>query len=93
MIRNSPTPLDPAEIEARLAALADLKIAPRDTEAHRALLARGERLFAEALGAPREAVGRAIAAFERALEAGEAEAITRAAEELRAVIRALGAVP
>ncbi|BCM86989.1 Hsp70 family protein [Methylobacterium indicum] len=93
VIRNSPTPLDPAEIEVRLAALADLKIAPRDTEAYRALLARGERLFAEALGAPREAVGRAIAAFERALEAGEAEAITRAAEELRAVIRALGAVP
>ena len=93
VIQNSPTPLDPAEIEARLAALADLKIAPRDTEAHRALLARGERLFAEALGAPREAVGRVIAAFERALDSGEAEVIAKDADDLRATIRGLEAAP
>lgn len=87
VIQNSPTPLDPDDIKTRLAALADLKIAPRDTDAHRALLARGERLFAESLGGERETIGRAMLAFDLALDRGDADDIKAKAEVLRTLIR------
>ena len=87
LIENSATPLDPDEVKARLAALADLKIAPREKAVHRALLARGERVFAETLGDARAAVGRAMLEFDRALDAGESDAIENTAETLESVIR------
>ena len=87
VIENSATPLDPDEVKARLAALADLKIAPREKAVHRALLARGERLFAENLGDARESIGRAMLDFDRALDGGERDEIDGAAERLEGVIR------
>jgi molecular chaperone HscC len=75
VIQENPGGMSAAEIETRLAALADIKIAPRERAENRALLARGERLHEEALGEARQAIAGAIIAFEAVLEGGKPEAI------------------
>ncbi len=57
VIENQPGMLSSAEIEAKLQAMAGLKVHPRDDAANRAVLARAERLYAERLGEVRMAVG------------------------------------
>jgi molecular chaperone HscC len=52
-----------AEIAARLAALAELKVHPRDQEENRAVLARVERLYAERLGDERRDIADKIDQF------------------------------
>jgi molecular chaperone HscC len=47
VLEQNPGVLDPAEIRARLEALASLKIHPRDKQENLALLARAERLYEE----------------------------------------------
>lgn len=91
VVSNSSTPLEYIDVKARLAALADLKIAPRDQAVHRALLARGERLFAENLGEKRDAIGRAMLRFDRALDRDDKDEIGTSAEELQGLIRDLEA--
>ena len=60
--------LSEAEIEARFAALAGIKIAPREQAENRALLARADALFAELHGDARRAVSGLVARFERLIE-------------------------
>ena len=55
--------MQPSEIARRLAALAKLKLHPRDDVENRTLIARAERLFEERLGAERATVGDALAIF------------------------------
>ena len=56
--------LSEAEIETRFAALAELKIAPRDQTANRELLKRADALYEDLLGEARDELGRLIARFE-----------------------------
>ena len=66
IFRNS-LGLDEAELAKRFAALADLKLHPRDQMENRALIARGSRLYAEALGTERDAIRQLLLAFEQAI--------------------------
>jgi molecular chaperone HscC len=81
VIEGNPGILTEAEIAERLAALADLKIHPRDRIEHRTLLARAERLYQVLRGDMREWFGRQILAFERTLEAQEDRPIAKARKE------------
>jgi molecular chaperone HscC len=81
VIEGNPGILTGEEIAERLAALADLKIHPRDRIEHRTLLARAERLYQLLRGDMREWFGRQILAFERTLEAQEDRQIAKAQKE------------
>jgi molecular chaperone HscC len=86
VIEGNPGVLAPAEIAARLAALDELKVHPRDQAANQALLARAKRLYEEYLGSPRFEIGAAIARFAGALEAQDPDAIRLAARSLEGVV-------
>jgi molecular chaperone HscC len=75
VIEENPGGMAQQEIDERLAALAALKIAPRELSENRALLARAERLHEEALGEARQAIARAILTFEAALQDQQPQAI------------------
>ncbi|MGI4945539.1 MAG: Hsp70 family protein [Janthinobacterium lividum] len=87
VIRHGPDAPSPEQAEQRLAALAALKLHPREAAANRLLLARGERLFAQVLGRTRTALGDTIGAFEAALASQEPAAIAAAATRLTEAIR------
>ena len=70
------------ELEERRAALATLKVHPRDQDANRAALARAARCFEELLGEERSAVGRWISQFEAVLERQQAREIEMARSAL-----------
>ncbi|HEV2544577.1 MAG TPA: molecular chaperone HscC [Methylobacterium sp.] len=76
--------LDEAEIEARFAALAAIKLAPREQAENRALLARADALYAELRGDLRQHVAGRVARFEREI----AEASGSEPEALRAAFAA-----
>jgi molecular chaperone HscC len=63
--------LPQSEIEERFAALADIKIAPREQAPNRALIARAEALYEELLADQRDHLSKLIARFER--DIGDAE--------------------
>lgn len=71
LIEGNPGRLSPGEIKQRLAALAHLKVSPRDQAENVAALARAERLFEELLSEQRSAVGDWIGEFLGALEGGD----------------------
>jgi molecular chaperone HscC len=75
VIEENPGGMAQQEIDERLAAVAALKIAPRELSENRALLARAERLHEEALGEARQAIARAILTFEAALQDQQPQAI------------------
>lgn len=68
VLERNPGTLTPKEIEDRLAALAPLKLHPREDQEVRALLALADRLFEERLGTEREQLERRIAAFRAVLD-------------------------
>jgi len=68
------------QIEARLQELQDIKIHPRDRTENRLLIAKGERLYEEALGERREAIAIAIQQFEKALLTQNDKEIKKATE-------------
>lgn len=78
LVLNDDESIDPAELEARRAALAALKVHPRDEARHRALLARAERCFELFLGDQREFVAGLIAHFETVLATQEPREIAEA---------------
>lgn len=67
ILEQNPGLLSPEEIRARLAALQDIKVHPRDKQENVALLARAERLYEEHLQA-RDMVQQWIAQFRQSLE-------------------------
>ncbi|OYU14760.1 MAG: molecular chaperone HscC [Alphaproteobacteria bacterium PA4] len=79
----------PAELERRRAALAALKVHPRDGEANRATLARAERCWQDGLGDKRDYVGQLIAGFQGALETQDPRIAERARLELEEALDAL----
>ena len=59
--------LDEAELRTRLAELAALKVHPRDEQPNIAIIARAERLYAEALGEDRQQMQQMLLQFQSAL--------------------------
>ncbi|MGF1554268.1 MAG: Hsp70 family protein [Paracoccaceae bacterium] len=64
----APEAMDEREIERRFRELAAIKIAPRERAENAALVARAERLYAEARGETREAIEALLARFLAAIE-------------------------
>jgi molecular chaperone HscC len=86
VIEGNPGVMQPAEIAKRLAAMAKLKIHPRDDMKTRALVARAARLFEERLGDTRAVIGRALGRLEAALDRQEPEEIEAAGAALSALL-------
>jgi len=82
IIEEQPGALSPEAIQKRMAELADLKIHPREKLVNRTLLAKADRLYAQALGATRDALGSYIDQFRAALETQDERIITKAAQTL-----------
>ena len=80
---------DAAEIARRRAALAALKVHPREDGANAATLARAERCYEGFTGATREQIGAWIVAFEGVLDAQEPRAIAAARAELEQALDAV----
>jgi molecular chaperone HscC len=86
VIEGNPGVMQPDEITRRLAALAKLKIHPRDDMKTRALMARAARLFEERLGDTRAMIGRALSQLTAALERQEPEEIEAARDALTSLL-------
>lgn len=78
-----------AEIEARRAVLAALKIHPREDAANAAALARAERCYESFLGERRDYIGKLIIGFEGVLERQDPRLIEQARQELEEALNAL----
>jgi molecular chaperone HscC len=77
---------DVAELEGRRAALAALKVHPRDDEATRAALARADRCWQDALGETRMMIEEWIHAFQAALATQDPRLAGRSRDELLALL-------
>lgn len=83
IIEKNPGSLTPEEIEARLAELRDIKIHPRERTENRLLLAKGERLYEEALGEKRNEISFYLSQFESVLATQNEQEIKKAAIEFK----------
>ncbi|WP_438447054.1 molecular chaperone HscC [Gorillibacterium sp. sgz5001074] len=79
VIERNPGTLSEKEIEARLLELSHMKIHPRDREENRLLLARGERIYEEALGDKRKEISYLLNQFEDVLRGQQELEIKKAA--------------
>jgi molecular chaperone HscC len=86
VIEGNPGVMQPDEIAKRLAALAKLKIHPRDDMKMRALTARAARLYEERLGDTRAVIGRALGRLTAALDRQEPEEIEAASSALSSLL-------
>ena len=68
VIQRSSDVMSEADVRTALAALAKLKIHPRDEQQNAYLIERSKRLYEDRLGMERAAIADALAAFELALE-------------------------
>ena len=82
LILNDDESANAAEIEDRLAALAKLKLHPRDDSTNAALIARATRCYEGFIGDRRDAVGAWLLGFEAALASQDPRAIAAAQVEL-----------
>jgi molecular chaperone HscC len=80
VIQQNPGVMTEAEIRASLAALAELKIHPRDDQANQALIARAERLYGEFLR-ERDQIKHNLTQFMAILESQDRMHISRARTE------------
>ena len=83
VIEQNPGSLTPQQIEARLKELEAIKIHPRDRTENRLLIARGERMYEEALGQRRDYIADLIHQFEAVLQTQIDKDIQKAAEALK----------
>jgi molecular chaperone HscC len=86
VIEDNPGLLLDAEIAARFAALAELKIHPRDRIENRTLMARGERLYQQLRGDAREFLGQRLLHAEQVLDTQDARRIEPAMRDLRELL-------
>ena len=82
IIQNSKNPMSEEEAKARLEKLQYLKRNPRDEEANRLVILRGERMYEESTADARAAIDRAMLDFDRALKRQDRTEIDRAREKL-----------
>jgi len=80
---------DTEALATRRATLAALKTHPRDEEANRAALARGERAYENALGDERAYIDALISQFQGALETQDLRTVDHARKEFHAAIDAI----
>jgi len=83
IIEKEPGKLTPQEIEERLKQLHAIKIHPRDRTENRLLVAMGERLYEEMLGAKRDEIADLLTQFERALATQNDQEVKKAASHLK----------
>lgn len=83
IIEQSDSGLSDKEMQERMEQLATIKIHPRERTENRLLVARGERLYEEALGDKRGVIARAIEQFEMALGTQDDQLIKRASAEFK----------
>ncbi|MDN3577914.1 molecular chaperone HscC [Chitinimonas viridis] len=86
IIEENPGVLTPAEIEEKLAALAKLKIHPRELLPNAQLMARADRMFQQALGEERQWIAQATARFQSMLESQEETTIKQGRDELKTLL-------
>ncbi|HEY4293723.1 molecular chaperone HscC [Luteibacter sp.] len=89
VIESSGTHMTPDDVARRLAALAALKIHPRDMLPNRTLVARAERLYEQLLGDLRDQVGHAVMQFEQVLASQDSRRIAREATAFRDTLDAI----
>lgn len=82
IIQNEQNRISEAEAAARLEKLQYLKQNPREEEANRLQLLRGERLYEEVSGLERSTIDRAIMEFERVLSGQDRTEIEKARKRL-----------
>src|SRR5262245_6116592 len=78
VIMDDETRISAEELQKRRDALAKLKVHPRDDDANRALIARGERCYEQSLGERREFVARCLSQFAAVIESQDLRAIEHA---------------
>lgn len=86
IIEDNPGLLGEDEIAARFAALAELKIHPRDRIENRTLLARGERLYQQLRGDAREFLGQRVMQFEQVLDTQDVRVIEPVVRDFRKLL-------
>lgn len=86
MLIYDPEAIPPEELEKRRAALAALKVHPRDSAPVRALLARAGRCIEASLGEERAMLDAATARFEAVVETQDPRAIREAIGELERIL-------
>ncbi|WP_110929988.1 molecular chaperone HscC [Paenibacillus bouchesdurhonensis] len=82
IIEKNPGLLTQEDIQRRLNELKDIKIHPRERSENRLLLARGERLYEEALGEKREEIAFLLLEFEKVLASQNEQEVKKAAAKL-----------
>ncbi|MBO1515269.1 molecular chaperone HscC [Metabacillus bambusae] len=83
IVEQNPGNLSEQEIQARFEELKSIKIHPRERTENRLLLAKGERLYEEALGERRKKISFVIERFERVLASQNEMDIKKAAHSLK----------
>ncbi|MBN3756479.1 molecular chaperone HscC [Paraburkholderia sp. Tr-20389] len=86
VIEENPGAMTAEEIARCIAALASLKIHPRDQTENRTVLARADRIYEELLGEPRRLLAVEIARFQSSLERQIVDEISRTRQELTGVL-------
>lgn len=89
IVEKNPGTLSKQEIEARLIELKHLKIHPRDRSENRLLLARGERMYEEALGDKRTEIANLLVQFEMVLASQNEQEIKKRTAILKQQLDAL----
>jgi molecular chaperone HscC len=89
IIMDEADPLTDKQIEERRAALAALKVHPRDESENAAVLARARRAYEGFLGERRDEIGRWISMFESALETQDPRPIKEVREQLVTALDAI----
>jgi molecular chaperone HscC len=82
VITDEDAPADDVSLAERRAALAALKVHPRDSEPNRAAMARAERVWEGHLGPAREMIDQWIGAFRAALDSQDPRIAERARLDL-----------
>jgi molecular chaperone HscC len=75
--------LDERELSERFAKLSAIKLAPREQQENRELIARAERLYAEALDADRDALAEGLLRFNAAIDDQHIRDLDRVRQEFR----------
>ncbi len=81
LIKNQETSMTDEEIKARMEELSYLKIIPREQEANKMLLMRGERLYEESVGELRQKIEWCLRKFESVLDTQDPVRIQAARSE------------
>lgn len=89
VIEKNAEKLSPEALAARLNALKDIKIHPRDRSENRLLLAIAERLYEESIGAKREIIMSHLVQFDGVLAEQDPRKIAQAAKEFKQFLDAI----